>query len=166
MMLTIGAMIVHAQEKSTMSIGGQFGQYYNDFGVGLNASIPLCKNGMDIRVRGNMVWHEHISETKATWTPYSNLSIGMVIPTGSIGEGVRSYTEGGLFIVIPSEKFSSDDYSIGGYGLIGIELSPVHFFAYFIEVGAVGIGAKADQIEGQPIYSNGLMIDAGFRFRL
>ena len=34
---------------------------------------------------------------------------------------------------------------------------------YFIELGGVGTGAKADKIAFKPIYSNGFLIDVGFR---
>lgn len=37
---------------------------------------------------------------------------------------------------------------------------------YFIEIGAVGTGAKADEVVNEPIYSNGLTISTGFRLNL
>ena len=37
---------------------------------------------------------------------------------------------------------------------------------YYLEVGGVGKGAVADKAFGEPIYSNGLLINVGFRYSL
>jgi hypothetical protein len=37
---------------------------------------------------------------------------------------------------------------------------------YFIELGAVGTGAKADKLPTNPIYSNGFLMSVGFRFHV
>jgi hypothetical protein len=55
---------------------------------------------------------------------------------------------------------------MGGYGLFGFEFFFTKFGNYFIEIGAVGTGAKADKVASKPIYSNGLTVSTGMRFIL
>ena len=52
---------------------------------------------------------------------------------------------------------------MGGYGLFGFEFFMNSRNNYFIEIGGVGTGAVADKVANSPIYSNGLLINVGFR---
>jgi hypothetical protein len=38
--------------------------------------------------------------------------------------------------------------------------------SYFAELGAVGIGARAEKLSSQPLYSNGFSISTGLRVYL
>ena len=69
----------------------------------------------------------------------------------------------GLF---PSDTFSSKSFELGGYGLFGFEFYMAPRNNFFIEIGGVGIGARTGNIVNEPIYSNGLIIAAGFRIHL
>lgn len=50
-----------------------------------------------------------------------------------------------------------------GYGLFGFEFFISQNFNYHIEIGGVGTGATEDKIRNKRVYSNGLLINTGFR---
>ena len=62
--------------NNKFGIGGQLVQYQKDFGVGLSITSPyLIHNRLAIRVKGNLIWNEHIdSNNETTWSEYSNFS--------------------------------------------------------------------------------------------
>ncbi len=150
-----------------VGFGFQLNQYQKDFGAGLTITSPYMANDkFAVRIRGNMMFHEHVTETQTTtWTPYSNASLGLVGVVGHVGN-VRLYSEGGVIGLFPSDEFSSERTNFGGYGLFGFEFFFNNSGNYFIEIGGVGTGAKADKLPSQPIFSNGLIIGTGFRFHL
>ncbi len=158
---------IQAQDSlnKNFGIGLQVGQHQNDFGIGLNVSSPYFSNQkMTVRLKANLVWNEHPdNNSEATWTPYSNLSIGFVQSVGEINNFVRVYGEGGAILLFPSSEFSSESTNFGGYGLFGFEFYFDEHYNYFFEAGGVGTGAREDKITGNPIYSNGFLVNVGFR---
>lgn len=161
---------IKAQEKAInkgLGFGFQLSQFQRDFGVGLNITSPyFAKEKIAVRLKGNLMYNENVQKSVTTWTPYTNLSLGLVGVSGKIGEYIRLYGEGGILGLIPSDKFSSNKFEIGGYGLFGFEFFMKKNCNYFIEIGGVGTGATEDKIVLQPIYSNGLLISSGFRMQL
>lgn len=150
-----------------IGFGMQLNQYQNDFGLGLNLSSPSFINErMAFRLRGNIMFNEHIQNTTTVRTPYSNISLGMVGATGKVGNYIRIYGEGGMILLLPSDKFSEENLVLGGYGMLGIEFFMNRFCNYFLETGYTTTGAKEDKIVTQPYYSNGLIISSGLRIFL
>lgn len=157
-----------AQEEkinTNFGIGFQLGQYQQDFGLGININSPyFAGDRIAFRLRGNIMWNEHLTSSGlSTWSTYSNLSLGVVGVGGQIGNSIRLYGEGGLILLFPSSSFSSESTELGGYGLFGFEFYMNPFMNYFIEIGGVGTGASEDKVPSQSVYSNGLMIQVGFR---
>ena len=163
----LGATISNAQTASLPSgfgFGFQLNQYQNDFGLGLQVTSPLfVHNRLGIRVKGNFMFLEHLKNDLTEWTPYSNVSVGIYSIGGQVGENIRLYGEGGIVFLFPSSEFSTSSSDIGGYGLFGFEFFFSNHTNYFIELGGIGTGAKANKIEHSPIYSNGFLISVGFR---
>jgi len=112
------------------------------------------------------MWLEHIENFETTWTPYSNFQLGIVGFGGSINNFIRLYGEGGVIGILPDSNFSSNDSEFGGYGLFGFEFFFKEAHNYFIELGGVGTGAQANKVLTQPIYSNGFMVNVGYRYVL
>ena len=174
-LLVAGLIIIitcapHAQEASIskkVTFGFQLNQYQKDFGLGLSVTSPyFAHSRLAIRVRGNLMYLEHLKNENITWTPYSNISIGVVGVTAYISGFIKLYGEGGLITILPSSDFSNKDMVFGGYGLFGFEFYPWQKGCYFIELGGVGTGATADKVLSNPIYSNGFLISTGFRFHI
>jgi hypothetical protein len=159
--------LAKAQETSLnkgLGFGFQLNQYQKDFGYGLSLTSPLfAHEKMALRLRGNLMYLEHLKDGEITWTPYANVSLGLIGVGGYVTENIRLYGEGGVIGLIPNNDFSSKELIIGGYGLFGFEFFMQKGFNYFIEIGGVGTGATAEKVATKPIYSNGLSISTGFR---
>lgn len=179
LLLTLSAialmLTVNGQEKQVsqkFSWGFQLCQYQKDFGFGINLTSPYFANGyMAFRLRSNLMYLEHINivekgndkYTETVWTSYANASFSYVGSSQIIADFLRLYGEGGLILLFPSGDFSSESILPGGFGLFGFEFYMSNRHNYYIEIGGVGTGATADKVEGKPIFSNGLMINTGFR---
>lgn len=151
-------------EHTGMGYGFQLNQYQKDFGAGLNITSPFfAHKKVAVRLRGNLLFHEHLKNQSSTWTPYANASLGFLGKVGYVGK-VRLYGEGGFLSLFPSDDFSTETTHFGGYGVFGFEFFFNKSGNYFIEIGGVGTGAKADKMPENPIFSNGLIIGTGFRF--
>lgn len=163
----MGIVDAQAEKNSnTLGIGLQLNQYQKDFGLGVNLTSPyFAYNKVAVRLRANLMFNEHIKNNETRWTPYSNISLGLIGVAGKVGNYIRLYGEGGVICLFPSNEFSSEDFVFGGYGLFGYEFYMNGNSNYFIEIGGVGTAAKADNITNEPIYSNGLLISTGFRMR-
>lgn len=161
---------VRAQEgpiHTGFGFGYQLVNYQQDFGFGLQFTSPCFANqSLAIRLKGNLMYNQNVVNGQSTWMPYSNVSLGMIGMAGKIGDFIRLYGEGGVVVLLPNSRFSSDDTEIGGYGLFGFEFFFYKAGNYFIEIGGIGTGASADKIAGSPIYSNGMTLSTGFRFFL
>ena len=156
--------IAQQTPNTGFSVGFHLGQYQDDFNVGLNFTSPyFAGDYMAVRLRTNLMYHQHIDGLSTTWSPYANLSLGLIGVGGVIAERIRIYGEGGVVTIFPSSEFSNESFELGGYGLFGFEFFMSEFMNYFLEVGAVGTGARADRLAFNPIYSNGLLISSGFR---
>ena len=166
----IFALIIHyakAQEntlKKGIGLGVQVSQYQRDFGIGVNANSPyFMHDKVGVRLRANLMYNQHVKDESVTWSPYFNVSAGLVGIAGYVGEYIKLYGEGGVIGLFPSSEFSNEDFVFGGYGLFGFEFYMNNSSNYFIEIGGVGTGATADKVSTNPIYSNGLLISVGFR---
>lgn len=153
--------------NNSVNIGIQLSQYQQDFGAGMTLTSPwFGQQRIAVRARSHVMFHEHMQEQETTWNPYLNATIGVTGKTGRIGDSILLYGEGGVIGLFPSDDFSSESFEFGGYGLFGFEFYMNPDSNYFIEIGAVGTGAKADEVANEPIYSNGLTISTGFRLNL
>lgn len=169
--LLLGAPEIMSAQTSTIpngtTAGIQLNQYQQDFGMGIYLTSPWFANQrIAIRTRGNVMFHEHLQNGETTWTPYLNTSLGVAAITGTVGDFIRLYGEGGIIGLFPSEEFTLESFEFGGYGLFGFEFYMNRTSNYFIEIGGLGTGARADNVLNSPIYSNGLLLSTGFRFLL
>lgn len=161
---------IAAQEAPSgkMSFGFNLAQYQKDFGLGITATSPFfLHESLAIRFRANVMWNEHVDMNLAspeiTWSQYTNLTLGVIGVGGTISDWARLYGEGGVLFILPNADFSSSSLDVGGYGLFGFEFFMNPHVNYYIELGGVGSGARADKIALNPIYSNGFLIQTGFR---
>src|SRR5690625_3212507 len=112
------------------------------------------------------MFNEHLKNQETTWTPYLNATVGLLGEAGWIGDSINLYSEGGVIGLFPSETFSSESLEFGGYGLFGFQFYMAPRNNFFIEIGGVVTGARADKMINTPFYSNELLLSAGFRERL
>lgn len=154
-----------------LQVGFNLSQYQNDFGVGVNIVTPhIVNESLAFKFGYNNQWFEHAAadglDIETVWTAYQNIQLGIRSRNPIIKDKVYIYGEGGLVIIMPNEKFSSESSELGGYGLFGFEFFVFDRFSYYLEVGGVGTGAIANEIAFSPIYSNGILLNVGFRVGL
>jgi len=159
--------------KNHFEIGGQVNSFQNDYGLGINITSPYFYRGATaVRLSANYMWFQHndLNSGNITWTPYYSFQFGIVGGAAVIANFLRLYGESGLVLLLPNSEFSTNSTELGGYGVFGFEFfmsqDPQSFISYFIELGGMGIGAKADKLPGKPIYSNGFCASVGCRFYL
>ncbi len=153
----------HADSEN-LQIGFNISQVHRDFGLGLRFVSPYFMMKMvAFKVGANLQWFEKNDGTETVLKAYQNFQVGMRSRSHIVSHGVSVYGEGGVFVVLPNNDFSSQSIVVGGYGLFGFEFRMVPGFAYFIELGGVGTGATADKVAGKPIYSNGFLTNVGLR---
>jgi len=150
--------------SNNFEIGLNISQYQRDFGIGLHVISPYFMMKMfAIKLGTNMQWFENFNGTETVFTNYQNIQLGMRGRSTNVTQNISVYGEGGVFIILPNSAFSSKSSVVGGYGLFGFEFRVLPRFAYFIELGGIGTGAKADKIAGNPIYSTGFLTNAGLK---
>jgi hypothetical protein len=154
------------------AIGYCLTQYQNDFGVGMNLTTPyIVKAAMAFRLTGSVQWLQNMeinqsspfAQVTTTWSPYAAFRLSVVSRQFVITNKISVYSEGGVVLLLPNSSFSSRSTQFGGFGVFGVEFHPSQHWAQYLEVGGIGTGAVADKAVGQPIYSNGLLINVGFR---
>lgn len=153
------------------AFGFNINEFHQDFGVGLQAVSPFFGKKVKAAVRGvyNFQYLQHLnSAASSTWTPYKNAQLGIKFASPIVSDHFRYYGEAGGIGIFPNEEFSSSSSEWGLYGIFGFEFLFGNLKGaprgYFIELGAVGTGANADRVPGNPIYSNGFLISVGLRF--
>ncbi|HEX3048107.1 MAG TPA: hypothetical protein VHY08_25370 [Bacillota bacterium] len=171
-----GVSSVSAQEEgaskySTLSLGYTLYNIDKEFGHGFILTSPYFFNDrMAVRFSLNQSLYKGIplGKTDYEWLPYSVYKLGVIGVSGGIADSFRYYGEGGVVYAVPNNQFSENNVS-GGYGNFGFEFinndnaSPIPF-SYFIELGGIGTGAKAEKITGKPFYLNGFTTSTGLRF--
>jgi hypothetical protein len=164
----------HAQEvctagkKDHLAIGMNINNFGKDFGIGLNVTSPAFFNShAAVRLSGNYQWLDHPDDKgNHTWSGYTLLKGGFAGINKSLSDAITCYSEGGLALVLTDNSLSSDNVAIGGYGLLGFDFLVACNASYFIELGGMGIGAKADKVAWSPLIANGFLASVGFRLRL
>ncbi len=151
--------------ENKTGLGFNVNRFQNDFGLGLHLVSPYFANSKAaVRIGGNLQWFEYVDENEeATWSPYGNVQVGIRGRQGVVDDKIYIYGEGGGMILFPNTAFSSEKTRLGGYGLFGFEFYTSPRFSYFVELGGMGAGARADKLFSGPIFSNGFATTVGFR---
>jgi hypothetical protein len=113
----------------------------------------------------------HLAESgrvTTTWAPYGFGKLGVTTRHTSLTSPFGVYGGGGVVLLLPTRKVSSNAVQLGGYGLAGIELflDDKRTSSMQLELGGMGTGARADKLVGAPIYANGFTISWGFNYHL
>lgn len=153
-------------QNNPISLGFQLSQYGSDFGLGVNITSPSFLHGiLAVKARGNFMFFEHVQNSETVWTPYSNVALGIQSGHSRLGNYLAIYGEGGVIGLFPSSDFSGQDLVVGGYGLFGFEFLITPNFNYYVELGAIGVDAAADRLPNKPLYSNGFLINVGWKMK-
>ena len=159
---------VSAQENDNpLTIGLKALQIQDDFGLGVDLTSPyFLDKKMAVKLGYQMQWLEHLHGNEITWTSYSTWQLGLKGRRSVLENKLYVTAEIGGLIILPDDKFSSDDSEFGGYGLLGIDWVTTNDLTLFLEFGAGGAVARADRLEANPVYSNGFISQLGFRIHM
>ena len=163
--ILITTLSLNAQsDNNSIGFGFNAGQTQNDFGIGIDIISPYMANStIAIKIGANLKWLQHETGSHTTWSPYQNVQIGIRSRNFIVDNKIFIYGEGGGILLLPNTTFSSEDYILGGYALFGFEFRTTSKIGFFVELGGVGTGARADKVVHKPIYSNGFLTNVGFR---
>jgi len=147
-----------------LGLGFQINQFQQDFGFGVQVSSPSFWNEMALlRLKTNLVFHQHVLQGQYEWSGYQNLSLGLAGIGGYVSENIRIYGEGGIMGLFPSSNFSNEKFLASGYGAFGTEFFSTPGFHFFLEIGLAPTRARADLMPGKPFYHNGFYTTMGLR---
>lgn len=165
--LVLGSTFLFAQQKNKIALGFNLNQFQSDFGLGVHVISPYFgNNAVAVKVGANLQWFQHSDGDETVWSPYNNFQIGFRGRHPVVKDKIFVYGEGGMVLLLPNSKLSSEKSVFGGYGLFGFEFFANKSLSYYIELGGMGTAAKADKVATKPIYSNGFTSSVGLRMQL
>jgi hypothetical protein len=137
------------------SVGFQLSHYQNDFGVGIHLTSPYIIQQMAFRLRGNVQF------VGQTWLPYGNIQLSFINRFPILKNKIYVYGEGGGGIIIANSSASHDRFYGSGFGMFGVEFTPLPFMGYYFEMGGMGTAARTTSGNS---YSNGFILNTAMRF--
>ena len=157
--------------STNAAIGFNLDSIANNFGFGLTVSSPyFFNNTSHLQLTGNVAWVQGVRamETETSWLPYGLFKLGFFSGRMIENTPIRVYGGGGLALITPAGTLSNSGVQFGGFGLTGVELflNQQKAKSLFLEFGAIGTGAKANQLVSSPIYANGFTIAWGYKYYL
>lgn len=166
-LLLVTSLQAQDRDFKRVSFGFQINNVHGDFGLGLQALSPEFYN-LRVSLRGNLNWLNHQNDAQQeTWTEYGMIQLGFQYHH-MITNRIKLYTEGGMVGLIPNAAFSTDVFKVGGYGVFGFEFlfteGEGRDWAYFLELGGTGTGARANRTLANQFYATGFLVSVGFRF--
>lgn len=155
---------VKSQESNGFRIAYNLTEIQGDFGYGLQMETPsFLHHYLTLKLRANQLFLDYDLGGKNTWSPFWHFGLGVSSNPVSVSQAVSLYGEGGAMLSLPNSDFSSSSSELGGYGLFGFNFNFSPNFCYFMEAGAIGSGARAEKSDNQRMYSNGFLINVGFK---
>lgn len=135
-----------------------------DFGQGIQIETPaLVKDYFNLKIRASQMFLNYDQLGENQWTPFYTTAIGISNAPEQVTKAVALYWEGGVMAIFPDSKFARPNTQWAGYGLFGFNFSFDPSFCYFLEAGGIGSGAIADKSDNKRVYSNGFLIQVGFK---
>ncbi|QNL49635.1 hypothetical protein H8S90_23430 [Olivibacter sp. SDN3] len=150
--------------STKFAAGIAINQLHRDFGVEANFTSPYFANGrIAFRLHAGINWMDMpLPDGGSTWQGFFSNRLGVVARKSIIEGKLSTYGEAGGVFMFPHSTFSAESFKSGGYGLIGVAFNLAPDFVQYLEIGAMGTGARADRLANSPVYGNGLIIGAGF----
>ena len=162
----------YAQEHSglnenKLSAGFALAHYGYDPAFAFEGTFrPIIRNHFALRFRGNIQMMEAYKAAGDRWIAYQSFALAMVYQV-DVSEIASFYAELGGFALLPDRRFTSRKFLRGVYQLNGLEIyfskKQTHHIGFFLALGPSFINARAEKVEGQPRYGNGLIYMNGVR---
>ncbi len=161
----------HIEEPGLLHEGFSFGfelnSFQQDFGFGGRITTPNFAHFIRISAGGGVAWFPNALQTGPsqvdTWDAYYYGRLALELTGPQFGV-VRTYAFAGAILLAVPKDLSSTEFDVGGIGGFGFEFGISKYSSYYIELGAIGTGAVADQLVDMPTFANGFLISVGSRF--
>lgn len=152
------------------SVGFALNSGNDDFSTSLAVtSLWFFGSSLAVQAAAMQSWYVHgVDEDSGeeSWMPYMSYKLGLMGGSLTANGFMRLYGSGGLLYIAPNKKFSDKTSVMGSYGSFGFEFLSGRSLNYYIELGAIGISARADKIPGKPLYGRGFSTTVGLRYYL
>jgi hypothetical protein len=161
----------HREEPADTHQGFSFGielnSFAQDFGFGGRITSPNLAHFIRLSAGGGVAWFPNAlpigPNPQDTWDAYYYGRLTIELTGPQLGP-VRTYAFAGAILLGVPKELSSTEIDIGGIGGFGFEFLISRLSSYYVELGALGTGAQADQLVDSPIFANGFLISVGSRF--
>lgn len=152
------------------SIGYLLNADNGDFAVGMAVTSPwVFGSSVAVQAAAMQSWYMHGVDADTgdeDWMPFTSYKLGLMGGSLTASGQIRMYGAGGILVVLPNRHVSEKRVHSGGYGAFGLEFLSGRSLNYYIELGANGVGTRADKLAGKPIYGNGFSSTVGLRYYL
>jgi hypothetical protein len=143
----------------------ELNSFQQDFGFGARFNTPTLARFLRLSIGGGVAWVPNVLTVQGTdtWDAYYYGRLTVELPGPQIGF-VRTYAFAGVIVLGLPSDLSTTLITAGGLGGFGFEFLLPRYSSYFVELGALGTGAVADQVLNHPTFANGFLISVGSRF--
>jgi len=172
---TARAQVTYAG-NDTLSVGFALHRFQDDFGLGAQVGSPtFAGDRLRITLGGGVAWYPYASNAQGEqeWADHGHVRLVFEGGLRTPGSPIRLYGFGGPIAYVIPDRLSDTRIAVGGIGGFGFEFyfipqsanrdGPV---SYFVELGGVGTGARADKLAGKPTFGSGFVITTGFHWYL
>ncbi len=166
------ALAAPGPHNDGFALGFTIHRFHDDFGLGALVSSPSFLEGLlRFSAGGGVAWFPRALDDEGyeTWKGYGHTRFVFESGARIAATPLRLYGFGGVTALFLPDELSSKKVRIGGVGGFGFEFrfqrpaggdAPI---SYFIELGGMGVGAKADRLPYRPLIANGFLTTTGFR---
>ena len=164
-----GAATAADSRHNGFSIGITSSQSSNDEAGAISLASPTFSELYQVKFSVAEAYHEGLKSGSNSSYAYEIYTLGVAATLRNIPNMLRVYVEGGLNIVNLGSSLSTQKGKPGLYGHIGVEfyLEPTSWLSCcsaYVELGSIGKGVQADQLDERPTIGHGFVSTAGLRY--
>ena len=141
----------------------------NDEAGAVSIASPFYHDTVQARFSVAQAYKGGVKSGVYAWYDYKVYNLGIAAVLREVPDLLRVYAEGGLTHIDTDSSLSMKQATMGRYALVGVELylnpdSWLNCCSAYIELGSTGKGAKAEQLDTQPVIGHGFVSTAGLRY--
>ena len=164
-----GSAVAAESRYNGFSIGVTSSESSNDEAGAISIASPIFADLYQVKFSVAKAYHEGLKSGSSSNNGYEIYTLGVAATLRNIPNMLRVYAEGGLNIVDLGSSLSTIKGKPGLYGHVGVEfyLEPTSWLnccSAYIELGSIGKGVQADQLDGTPTIGHGFVSTVGLRY--
>ena len=168
-LLFTGAATAADSRHNGFSIGVTSSESSNDEAGAVSIASPIFAELYQVKFSMAQAYHEGLKSGSSSSYGYEIYTLGVAATLRNIPNMLRVYAEAGLNIVNLGASLSTQKGKPGLYGHVGIEfyLEPTSWLnccSAYVELGSIGKGVQADQLDSKPTIGHGFVSTVGLRY--